>query len=122
MQSRERGITFIGWLVLLIPVAIVVYAGIRVAPVYLNYVKVARVIDQTISESRNDDSVTLAALRASINRRFDIEGVTYPDGKDVQIHREGRSWVMEAKYEDTAPLFANVSLLIAFDKVAQTGG
>ena len=40
--SRQRGITFIGWLFLLMPVAIVVYGGIRLAPVYLNYMKVAK--------------------------------------------------------------------------------
>ena len=42
MRQRQRGITFIGWIVLLIPVAIVGYALIRVAPVYLNYMKVAK--------------------------------------------------------------------------------
>ena len=118
----QRGITFIGWLFLLIPVAIVVYAGIRITPVYLNYVKVARVLEQTASESKGDETTSAQSLRNAIDRRFDIEGINYPDGKDVKISRDGQHWVLEAKYEDTAPLFANLSLLLAFDKVAQTGG
>ena len=121
-MRTQRGITFIGWLFLLIPVAIVGYAGIRATPVYLNYVKVARVLQQTASESKGDESVSAQSLRAAINRRFDIEEITYPDGKDVQISRDGQHWVLEVKYEDTAPLFANVALLLSFDKVAQTGG
>ena len=37
MRSKQRGITFIGWVLLLTPLAICAYAGIRVAPLYLNY-------------------------------------------------------------------------------------
>jgi hypothetical protein len=40
----------------------------------------------------------------------------------VSIQREGRAWTLEAKYEDTAPLFANLSLLLSFDKVVHIGG
>jgi len=122
MYRRQRGITFIGWLFLLIPMAIVVYAGIRIAPVYLNYVKVAHTLEQTASESKADESASAGGLRASIARRFDIEEIMYPDAKDIDIHRDGQKWVIEAKYEDTAPLFSNVSLVIAFDKVVTTGG
>ncbi len=46
MRNRQVGVTAIGWLFLLTPVAIVVYAGIRLAPVYLNYMKVAKAKDQ----------------------------------------------------------------------------
>ena len=44
MHSRQAGITFIGWLFLLVPVAIVGYAGIRLLPVYLTYMKVAKAV------------------------------------------------------------------------------
>ena len=40
MMRRQRGVTMIGWIFLLIPVALVLYAGIRVGPEYLNYYKV----------------------------------------------------------------------------------
>ncbi len=43
MRHTQRGVTFLGWLILLIPVAIVVYAGIRLTPIYLNYMRVAQV-------------------------------------------------------------------------------
>ena len=122
MYTRQRGVTFLGWLCLLIPVAIVVYAGIRATPVVLNYVKVARTLEQAISESRVTGDLSVQSLRATIDRRFDIEGVTYPDTKDITIRRDGQMWILEAKYQDTAPLFANLSLLFDFDKVVQSGG
>lgn len=116
MRNRQTGITLIGWLVLLIPVAIVGYAIIRLTPLYLNYMKVTRSLDQLAVEYKGDEQVTMPALRNSLEKRFDIESIDYPALKDVDIHREGKIWVAEAKYEDVVPLFADISLLVKFDK------
>jgi len=121
MHARQRGVTFIGWLFLLVPLALVCYSGIRLAPIYLNYMKVAKTLDQTVSELKaSDPSVSVASIRNTLYRRFDIEEVQFPDVKDIQIRHDGSNWVLEAKYEDTAPLFANLSLLISFDKTSQS--
>ena len=42
----------IGWIFLLIPMAIVLYAGIRVVPEYLNYYKVVTAMKETARSSR----------------------------------------------------------------------
>lgn len=115
-QSRQRGITMIGWLILLIPVSIVVYSGIRIAPVYLNYMKVSKSIDQVAQELGNDSSLSVGQIRLALEKRLDIESVNYPAVKDIGVRREGQTWIIEAKYEDIAPLFANLSLLLQFDK------
>jgi hypothetical protein len=121
MRSKQRGITMIGWLFLLIPIAILGYAGIRLAPIYLNYMKVTRSIEQTATQLKDDDSVTAQSIRNTLEKHFDIESVDYPTVKDVQIRREGQSWLIEAAYEDVAPLFSNLSLLLKFRKSATIG-
>jgi hypothetical protein len=119
MRHSQRGITFIGWLVLLVPVAIVVYAGIRLAPIYLNYMRVAKSLSQTGSEAKGGDSTNAQALRVSLEKHFDIEGITHPTVQDIDIHRENDHWVAIVDYEDVAPMFSNVSLLVQFHKVVQ---
>jgi hypothetical protein len=116
MRARQRGVTFIGWIVLLVPVAIVGYAAIRVTPMYLNYMKVSKALEQIVNESKGDEQISVQTVRSSLGRRLDIEGVTYPAVDQVAVVREGKSLVVEARYEDVAPLFANISLLIRFDK------
>lgn len=116
MRNRQRGVTFIGWLILLLPLAVVGYAAIRLTPVYLNYMKVARSLEQTAADFKDDQSATAATIRNSIEKRLDIEMVNYPTAKDIAIRREGQRWVLQAAYEDVAPLFSNVSLLVAFDR------
>jgi Domain of unknown function (DUF4845) len=116
MRKSQRGVTVLGWIILLIPVAVVVYAGIRLAPIYLNYFRVVKVLEQTASESRGQSALDVTGIRNSIEKRFNVEYVDTPDAKDIDIHREGDDWVAVAKYEEVAPLFGDLSLLVEFDK------
>jgi hypothetical protein len=116
MRHSQRGITLVGWLILLVPIAIVVYAGIRLAPIYLNYMRVSKALSQSVGEAKAGDTVNVPALRVSLEKRFDIEGIEHPTVKDIDIHREGEHWVAIVDYEDMAPMFGNVSLLVQFHK------
>ena len=116
MRNPQRGVTFIGWLFLLVPVAVLVYAGIRLTPVYLNYFRVARSLQQTAMQYQDGGQVNPQEVRATLERRFDIESIEYPTSKDIDIHREGEGWVMIADYTGEAPLFGNVSLVVDFRK------
>ena len=121
MRNRQRGVTAIGWLVLLTPLAVVVYAGIRLAPVYLNYMKVAKAMDQAGSELKSG-GVNPQAIRTTIDKHFEIDMVEYPTIKDMKITKDGGAWVVESQYDDDAPLFANLSLHVTFDKKVKVGG
>ncbi len=123
MIRRQRGVTFIGWLILLIPVAILGYMGIRLVPIYLNYMRVAHSVEQTATEMKSDDVATLTPLliRATLAKHFDIESISFPDIKDVSVTRDGSGWTIEAKFEDSAPLFGNISMVVDFDKVGKIG-
>ncbi len=116
MRHRERGVTFLGWIFILIPVGLVLYAGIRLTPVYLEYMKIARTLEQ-VSEEFKGDAIEARSLRVAIERRFDIEDVRVINKNDVKITKEGSGYTVEAAYSDTAPLLANVHLLVEFDKV-----
>jgi hypothetical protein len=116
MRRREAGVTFIGWIVLLVPMAIVLYACIRLTPIYLNNFKVAKAVEAVASENGAQPTVSVATVRRDLDNRFDIEGISYPETKDIAVVREGEGWVIEASYEQVAPLFGSIQLLVSFDK------
>ncbi len=116
MRQSQRGVTFIGWLVLLTPVAIIVYAGIRLTPVYLNYMRVVKSITDVAREAKSGDSSSARALSIAIGKRFDIESIVHPSPSDIDVHRDGDHWVLVADYEDVVPMFGDVSLLVQFHK------
>jgi Domain of unknown function (DUF4845) len=116
MHRRQRGVTAIGWLFLLLPIAIVGYAGVRLTPVYLNYMKVARSMEQLASSNSADEMASPLAVRRALERFFDIESVDYPKLEDIVVRRDSGKWIVQAEYDDSAPLFANLSILVQFDK------
>ncbi len=115
MMRKQQGITFIGWLVLLVPLAILVYAGIRLAPIYMNYYRVAQTLEQVAADARGGP-VNPQAVKVALEKRFDIESIYQPTAKDVEIRRDGDSWVEEVQYDETVPMMGNISLLVSFDK------
>ena len=116
MRHSQRGITFIGWLILLIPIAIVGYAGIRLLPVYMNSMNVSKALSLVASEAKSGSAITPMLLRTSIEKNFDVQAIEHPAPKDLDVHREGDHMVINADYEDVVPMFGNVSLLVQFHK------
>jgi|SRR5581483_4274666 len=121
MRRHQRGITTLGWLILLIPVAIVFYAGIRLSTVYLNYMKVVHCLEQVSTELSND-SASAESIHAALGKHFDVDSLDYPDPRDIKVTRVNSVWQLEANYDDQAPLFANMFILVTFDKVVRLKG
>ena len=121
MRARQRGVTAIGWLILLIPFAIIIYAGIRLTPVYLNYMSVVRSLNELTTEYASGGA-TPDAIRSSLQKRFDVEGMDYPATKDIDITRLGRGVDGRGRLYDQAPLFAHITLQIQFDKTVTLHG
>jgi Flp pilus assembly protein TadG len=120
-RTKQRGVTMIGWIFLLIPMAMVGYAAIRLVPVYLNYSRVAKSLNQIADEAAGDGSATADTLRVALNKRLDIESIEYPTIKEFTIRKSGQVWIMEVAYEESIPYAYNVSLLTSFKKTVQVG-
>ena len=116
MHHRQRGMTFLGILVLVIVVGAWVYAGIRLAPKYLEYMRVAATLEKVRDEYENNPGSTEFMLRKAVERHFNIEMVEIVSSNDIEIRRDGGIFIMRVAYDDTVPLVGNVSFLVQFDK------
>jgi Flp pilus assembly protein TadG len=114
-MRRQRGVTMIGWIFLLTPMAIVIFAAIRIGPQYYEYYKLVSAMKSTASELKNDETLTPQAIRGALQRRFDTQ---YVDTKaeEIEVARGESGWQMVAAYEEEAKLFGNLHLLLKFDK------
>lgn len=119
MQNRQQGMTFLGILVLVIVVGAWVYAGIRLVPKYLEYMRVAATLEKVRDEYESNPGTTEFMLRKAVERHFDIEMVEIITSQDIEIKREGGTFTMRAAYDDTVPLVSNVSFLVVFDKTVE---
>jgi hypothetical protein len=113
-RHRQAGMTTLGLIILVGFVAIFAFAGIRLTPVYLNYMKVASVVSGVHKEF-DGANATRAAIRRSVSRRFDIESVGVITARDVTVTKVDGGFEVAATYSHKAPFVANVSFLVDFD-------
>jgi hypothetical protein len=115
MRSRQAGVTFIGWIVLLIPIGIVVLAGIKLFPLYMNQLKVSKALEQ-VASTKHGDNLSPQQVHVELGKRFDVDSIDQPALEDVIVERQGDQWVMTADYDATTSLIGNISLVVHFSK------
>jgi hypothetical protein len=113
-MRNQRGVTMIGWIFLLVPMAIVLYAGIRVGPEYFNYYKVVSAMKETASQLKSDETTNPQAIKSALAKRFEIGYVDKPAIQEFQIAKAGDGWELSIEYESVVPMFGNLHLLMAF--------
>ena len=111
---RQAGMTGLGLLILVAFIGLFAFAAIRLTPVYLNYMKVAGVLSGVETEF-DGQNPSRAAIRTSINRRFDIESVSEITAKDVTVTPSGNGFIVKVAYDHTTPFIANVFFTVRFD-------
>jgi hypothetical protein len=118
MRQRQRGMTVIGMLCIVAMAGVLVYAGIRLVPVYLNYMNIVRAMQATASEYKGETSDP-GALRASLERHWEIETISAVDYTDIEITRDDSGISLHVAYDDAVPYFGNLSLAAHFDKTVK---
>ena len=118
MRRRQRGMTFIGLLCILTLLGLIGYAGLRLVPLYLNYMKVARSMDATASELKSDNPDP-GAIRRSLEKHWQIEDISTVEAKEVEIVKNEGGVSLHVAYDDAAPYIDNVSLSVHFDKTVK---
>ena len=116
-MRKQRGVTMIGWMFLLIPVAIVLYAGIRIGPQYYNYYKILAAMEKTAAELKSDETLAPRTIQTSLEKRFDtgyVENINVYE--DVQVTKGDKGWEMTIDYDANEPLFGNLSMTMNFKK------
>jgi len=112
---RESGMTTLGLIILVAFVGLFAFAGIRLTPIYLNYMKVLGVING-VQEEFDGANASRSAIRSSISRRFDVESVGEITAGEVTVTTVDGGFEVRAQYSHVAPFIANVSFSVEFYK------
>jgi hypothetical protein len=114
-RRRQSGMTTLGMIILVSFVGLFAFAGIRLTPVYLNYMKVVGVVDGVTAEF-DGQGASRSAIRNSISRRFDIDSVGEITIKDITVTAVDGGYEVAATYSHKSPFISNVSFVVDFDK------
>ena len=114
-KRRQAGMTTLGLVILVAFLGLVAFAGIRLTPVYLNYMKVVGVVNG-VYEEFDGTGASRSTIRNSLARRFDIDSVGVIKAKDVVVTKVDGGHEVAAVYSHKTPFIANVSFVVDFDK------
>lgn len=113
----SRGITLIGFLILLCVAGFFAYVVMKLVPVYVEYFGVVKAMEQ-IKNEPGASQKTIEQIRRDLNVKFDLQ---YVDEKDIppaaiQLKREATGPVLRIAYEKRVPFMYNIDLVASFDK------
>ena len=113
---RQKGMTAIGWLIVLGLIGFFTLLTLKMSPSYMEYYKIVSSLESLEKEPgiKSPDDI-----RRLLNRRFNISYVETINEKDVKITTAGPLFRVTAKYESRVHLFGNVYVVMAFYKQVQ---
>ncbi|HFD79579.1 MAG TPA: DUF4845 domain-containing protein [Gammaproteobacteria bacterium] len=113
---QQRGMTAIGWLLVLGLIAFFVLITLRLVPLYLEYAKVTSVLE-SIENEPGITTKSRAEIISLIQRRLDVNDVRELDPrKKFYIRKEKGYLIIGTRYERREPMLGNVDVVASFDK------
>jgi cell division protein FtsL len=111
-QRRQRGLTLIGFVII---VALVGAAGIvafRAIPIYSEFFTIKRIIKQI---NVDNPDTTPQQIRSQFDLKSSADYVYDIKSRDLDIAKENGRIVISVRYQKTVPLVHNISLLFDFE-------
>jgi len=116
-QRYSRGITLLGFLIMLCVAGFFAYVVMKLVPVYIEYFGVVKAMEQ-IKNEPGASQKSVEEIRRDLNVKFDLQ---YVDEKDIppqaiQLKREATGPTLRIAYEKRVPFMYNIDLVASFDK------
>ena len=116
-MRRQRGYGLWSWLLILCLVGVAAIAGLRIAPIYIDYYTVVKIVNNVYT----DDDLNRQSpreLHGLLNKRFRTNNLWDMKSEDtVEIRRDREhGMLMRVKYEIRSPLIYNLDVIASFDR------
>lgn len=112
---RQRGMTPIGWIFVFLLIAFFTLIALKLVPIYLDSFTIGSVISDLKKEPGIADKNPRQVV-AIIEKRLDINMVKGITADDIFVEKVGDTLSISAEYEVRENLFANVDVVVSFNK------
>lgn len=114
MLAKQKGMTFLGFIIVVIAALLLILVGIKIVPNYIEFLSVKKTLVSMSSES-SFDNMTNSEIIQSFDQKANIHDITVINGRDLIIASDANgNKVISAQYEVVEPLAFNLSALMDF--------
>ncbi len=118
---RQRGITLIGFALILGLIGFFTILILKIGPIYLEHYKVVSSL-QSLKEDPALPKKSRREIYSLLNKRFDINMIENVTTDDISVSKEDGVVTVAVTYEVEKPIFGNLSVLVYFDDQIEVGG
>lgn len=109
--GRQRGMTVIGMLLLIIVLAFAALVAMKVVPMYIQYYTVKSTIE-SIRKEPQVAQMSVTDIHNAIQKRFDIGYVENVTARNLKIRQDRGGRVLDLVYEDERELFYGLHVVL----------
>ncbi|MEO8000500.1 MAG: DUF4845 domain-containing protein [Arenimonas sp.] len=121
-MGKQRGITLLGFIMVLAVVGVFAFVGLKLFPVYAEYYSAVSDLKASCRES-DAPNASLQDMRNKLDRRFNISYVSSIDTvKNVKLIKVGDTKSININYEVRKPLIYNLDFVAKFDVTEPMSG
>jgi Tfp pilus assembly protein PilE len=122
MERKQKGITLMSFLVVLVVVGFFALIAMKLFPMYSEYFNLKGVMNE-LGKTPNSASMTPAQIQSDLERRFNIAYVSSVKKEHVKIIRtSNKGSQLNIAYEVRTPLLANLDVVGKFDYTVDLTG
>ncbi|HBK57577.1 MAG TPA: DUF4845 domain-containing protein [Xanthomonadales bacterium] len=113
--APARGITLIGFVIVLAVVGFFAFMAMKLVPIYQEYMSVVSAMDALKTEAGIGNK-SPPQIRDMLARRFDISYVESVKPENIKLSRSGEGYTLQIKYEVRKPFVYNIDIVVSFDR------
>ena len=123
-RGSQKGMTYLGMLILMVVIAFAAIIVIKVVPLYLEHYKV----ESSLNSLAQDPKVQAAGMPSReivdfLHKRLMVNDVEHVTTDDISVTKEGGKTVVAVDYEARVSLFMNLDVVARFpDNRVELGG
>lgn len=120
LRSRQGG----GWLSMLYTfgsLGFIVYVAMKVYPIYLNEMKLARAVTRVAAETSANTESGSATVKAALQKWWNVEDIEVVKPADVKIKASDGGKVLAYEYWNQVELMKNIYISFYFEKAVPLG-
>ena len=118
MAGKQKGITFIGLVLVIAAGIFVAIIAIKVTPAYIEFFSVKKIISK-IGNEPNFNDMSKKEIQEEFANGANIGYVKVINENDLIIEKRDTGNVVTAQYQVTIPIVANASVLLDFNATTE---
>ena len=121
MKRTQRGVTLIGFVIMLAVVGFFIYCGMKVVPMYTEFFAVKKALKATADDA-SGGPVEANLLRSDFMKRISVDYADNIKPQHFSVQPGSGGPTLKVDYEVRTPLVANFDIVGNFHAAERVGG